>query len=252
MALVPPPLAHARQAREAERLGAELRAELAQQEGLQLGPELRKAQAQLAELQGVRAQLDDARQQLLEMDRCAGVGGGLLMQGSRRAKGARAGPEAAGAGADTPPTAVSMRSCCRRQCGDMRPACTHRARAEARRVSSQLQQVTRERDAARGELVSASAQLCELAAAKTQLQRAEGLLADSERAREAARSAAAEAGRQVDRLRAQVVSEGLWCTYAGARAGVRRAANGAVDAPDAQPRLAVRLGADPAAMPRPA
>ena len=83
-----------------------------------------------------------------------------------------------------------------------------RVKAEARRLGSELQQMTRERNTARDELMSTSAQLCDLAAARSQLQRTEASLAECERARDAARSLASEASGQADRLKAKVVSRG--------------------------------------------
>ncbi len=80
-----------------------------------------------------------------------------------------------------------------------------RTRAEARRVSAALQQLTRERDATAADLASATSQLGDMAALRAQLQRAEAALAEANQARDEARVLAADHAVQRDKLKAQLV-----------------------------------------------
>lgn len=85
-----------------------------------------------------------------------------------------------------------------------------RTRAEVRRVSAALQQLTRERDATAADLASATSQLGDMAALRAQLQRAEAALAEANQARDEARALAADHAVQCDKLKAQLVGARWW------------------------------------------
>jgi hypothetical protein len=160
--------------------------------------QLRRAQAEAAEAPGLHAALQEARAQLVDMDRCEGAPGKTAVRtGPGRLAGD--GPGAWGEGEPGWPSICESVTVAP-------PPPFRRVRSEARRVEALLQTALRERDAAREEMAEAGERLAALPGLRAALTQAQVAADEAERSRDEVRAALAAQGGAAEKLQTRLVS----------------------------------------------